>query len=201
MDARAQMDELLEKRRRAQAKIDEVKRQQGEAAAAARTAGERLTELERQALAGRKVNADTRRKAERALAAAKETQNEPWSERHAAAAAHGRDVDRELQQFASEHLRELVGEVERWGEEAARDLLAAAAALREAHARREQAASEIGQLVALTGARVHPSDVGPPSRATMAAAECGRLIQGGEPGPRLRAYPGERYAPPIPATA
>ncbi len=69
-------------------------------------------------------------------------------------------------------------------------MLAAAAAFLEAY-RRQAVAGELGELLSLSGARVHPSDVGPPSNAEQAAHELQSLLGRGEPGPVVRRYPAE----------
>jgi hypothetical protein len=180
-----EMDRLAEERRRAQAKPDHLDAEQRAANEALAVARGRLAEFERHG------GGAGRRKLEQALAEADARVAEPWAVRRDGLRAAIRDRERELSQFAAAHLRELVGEAEARGEQAAQDMLTAAASSREAHARREGAATEIGQLVALAGGRVHPSDVGPPSNADAVAAEVERLLIRGEPGPMLRRYPGE----------
>lgn len=190
-DARQGLDDLLERRARADARIEEVEREQRKAVAAAQATSSMLTELERRALAGEKVTASERRRVEEALATAQARAAEPWHERREAAISFRRQAHAELQQHAAAHLRDLVPDVERRGEEAAQDMLAAAAAFMGAYRRREGIALELGELVAMTGARIHPSDVGPPSSATVAAHELEALLTRGEQGPTLRRYPGE----------
>jgi hypothetical protein len=187
------MARLVAERHSAVARIGELEQQQRAAAEAREVTRAQLIEFERRG-DGKPAMRD---KLEAALADAERKASERWPERIEGARHAVRDAEHELRLFTAEHLHELVGEVEARGAEAAADVVAAAEALLEAYRRRAQAEQQIGELVTLAGARIHPADIGPPTRAERAAAECTRLVEEGEPGPQLRRYPGEPRHPTI----
>jgi hypothetical protein len=193
------MTDLAGRRERARRVVEQVEADHRAAAVAVREATATLAEVERRSFGGEKIPAATRREAEDALRDAQARSAEPWAAQLDGARSALRDTEKELGRYVQANLRELADEVEERGEQAAQDVLRAAAELREAHARREAVASELGQLLALTGSHVRPADVGPPCRAQTAARECGDLLMRGEDGPRLSRYPGE--APAAPAAA
>jgi hypothetical protein len=199
IEAKHALDELLERRRRADAHIEEVQDAQREAVAAAQVASETLTELERRALSGEKVAAAERRRAEEALVTARAEADAPWAERLAAAEAHRRDVDREYQQLVAENLSELVGEREEAGRRAAQRMNEAAATILNVYAEREGIASQITTLAAATG-RVRPGAVTRTRAEQLAQAAQALLGGGGEAEPKLmidlrEPVHGQRLAP------
>jgi chromosome segregation ATPase len=184
--ATEKLTELRQRVAEAQAKVDQLEAEQRAASEAREAARAALIDAER-----RGVRPAERTKLESALTTAEARTEERWPERIAGARARISDCELALQGFVAENLRALVEEVEARGDQAAADEVAAAGQLLAAYNRREACVGEIGALVAAAGGRVHPADVGPPSRADAAAAECRRLVENGEPAPRLRHYPGE----------
>jgi hypothetical protein len=177
---------LTQRRASAQVKVDQLEAEQRAASTAREAARVALIHAEREG-----ASSAQRAKLERALDEAEARASQRWPERVAGATARVRDCERELQNFAAQNLHALVEEVEARGDQASADEVAAAGQLLSAYNRREEAVREIGALVALAGGRVHPSDVGPPSRADAAAAACRALTENGESAPRLRRYPDE----------
>ena len=180
----AKLDEAVEA---ARSRLYEIETSQAQAVQAAQQASAELAEFERHG-SGRPAE---RQKLEDALAKAKAEANAPWQERQQGARAGLRDAEAELQVFTAEHLRELVVPVEERGAEAVADMVSAAQLLLDAHARRAAAEQELGGLMVKAGHLVHPSDVGPPSRAGGVVHEALRLVEEGEPAPVVRRYPGE----------
>jgi hypothetical protein len=153
MDASTGMAKLVEQRRRAGARVDELEKEAGAARRRLEEAKEALVQAE---AAG--APAAQRKKLEQEYADAKTQAEAPWAERVEGGRRAIRDAQRQIQIFAGENLTELVADLEEQGQVAAADVTEHAEALVAAYGRRERIASEISQLAALTGA-VRPGDV------------------------------------------
>jgi hypothetical protein len=110
LSAAEELAELTQRRASAQARVDQLERQQRAATEAAAKASATLADLERRALGGEKVSAATRRQAEDALTRARAEAGEPWAERIAGSRAAIRDAQTEVQKFTAAHLDELVAD-------------------------------------------------------------------------------------------
>jgi hypothetical protein len=194
---------LLAARERAAARLDALEREQRSASEAVAQASGEVAELERREVGGEKVAGAPRRRAEETLAQARAKAAEPWGERRAGVEAAIRDANAELQRFASAHLPELVEDLERDGDVAAAELTAHAEGIVTAFRRREEIASQIGQLLSTAGIRPRPGTVSGSSAQALVAAASELVAAGGEEGPRLTRDPREPMlgAPAEPVTA
>jgi hypothetical protein len=181
---------LQERRSGATARLAEVEAEARTSALAAQQASEALIAHEREG-----GSATKRRELERALADARAKAGEPWAERRQAAALAVEDARVALSAYAQEHADELLEDVAVRGRAAAAAVDAAAQAVRDAYALRQQVEAETFALLALAGSRNRPGDVRS-TRAEAIAAECERLLmQGGEAWPEVLARPGQPRHP------
>jgi hypothetical protein len=178
--------ELAQRRAAAQARVDQLEAEQRAATEGREAARAALVQAEREGVASAR-----RSKLERALTDAEARTAERWPERIAGARAALIDTHADIGRFTAAHLDELVEGLAAEGEVVAANVNAAAAALVEAHQRREAIASEIAQTVYAAGIRVVPGLV-TRSKADEAAHMAASLIQrGGEEPPGLTRDPRE----------
>lgn len=175
------MAQLVEKRRQAEARVDQIE-------AEARTSRQRFAEA-REALIQAEASGvpeAKRRTLERELAEAEARAGEPWGERVEGARRAVRQRQAEVQQFVSENLSQLVAALEADGQAIAAKLNEHAEGLVTAYAERERIAGEISQLVSSAEVHVKFGDISF-SRADELARAASTLIEtGGESPPKWR---------------
>jgi hypothetical protein len=190
MDAEQEHARLSEAKAAADRKVAAVEDEARQAGLAAQEASAALAQAERVG-----VSAAKRHALEAALAKAKGRAGEPWAERLAGAQAAARDAASALRQCVQANLLELIRPVEAEAEDAVAEMTTAAQTCLGAAHRREDAARRIGTLLAMSGASVTPHSVGPLTRAGEAIQTITRLLQEGEPVPRLQPLPVQAEAP------
>jgi hypothetical protein len=150
-------------------------------------AAERLTQLERQAAAGGKVDAAERTRAEAALTKARIAAGEPWAERRAGVQAALRDRNRELRAFAAAHEPELNDELDGPATEAAAAVNSVGRAFLTAYEQRMAVEQQRFRLRSLASARAPDPNAVLRSRADdVVPALNAMFIAGGETPPLLR---------------
>jgi hypothetical protein len=180
-----ELNRLLIRRTELVSKIDELERRQRSSHQDAAEASRALEQLERRAFAGEKVTDAQRKRAEDALAKAREAEREPWGERVRAAQQAVRDADQVVRAFVAESLDALLVELNQDAERAAakvdasgRDFLVAVDERRAAEQRTRGLCSLVRPM--------QPNSV-PATRTDAARVEVSRLLDsGGEPPPVLR---------------
>jgi chromosome segregation ATPase len=176
IDAEAELD----------AKLDRLDREQRAAAETVARLSAALVELERRELAGGKVTAAQRSKAEAELAEARAADAAPWGERRTALRAAIGDHHNRVQAFIAAHFVELLAELEEDGAEASRKVNDAAATLVEAAHERDTCSKRVDALVTAVRGQSKFGDV-VISRGEAVLREAERMLsEGGEVAPTLR---------------
>ena len=179
-----ELNRLLTRRTELVEKVDELERRHRSCHQAAAEASSALEQLERRALAGARVTESQRKRAEDALAKARDAEQEPWGERVRAAHQAVRDADQVVQTYVAEHLDTLLVELNEDGERAAAQVDASATDFLAAVEQRRAAEERTAGLWSLVR-RMEPNSI-PPTRSDKAAVEVARLLDvGGETAPVL----------------
>jgi chromosome segregation ATPase len=185
-EAARELAGLVEDEGKLDEKLDRLDREQRAAAEKVAQLSAALVELERHELAGEKVSAAQRSKAEAELAGARAASAAPWGERRAAVRQAISDHHNRVQTFIAAHLAELLAELEEDGAEASRKVNDAAVALVEAAHERDTCSKRVDALLAAVNGSSRFGDVAL-SRSEAVAREAQRMLSdGGEVAPVLR---------------
>lgn len=182
--AAAELALLRDHRGSVAALLDQLDADARAAASALTGARSELVRLEARSADGG-VTAKERQAAEHVLSEAGRRAGEPWPERLEGARAAVRLADRQIQQFAADHLDELVADAEADATEAAAAVNAAAGALAGAIIELEHAAGNVGQVLAMGGVRPRPGAVTRTVTEQLARELGAFLDRGGQPPIRL----------------
>jgi hypothetical protein len=183
-DATAALEELREERNRAASRVSSLEAEWRTAQASVASASAALAEIERHG-----GSASGRSKAEEALAEAKATAAQPWSERVDGARRAVRDRDSAIRAFVGANLVALVASIEADGELAAQRLNQAVADLLSAAAEWQAAESRLAQTINVV-ARPSPGDVSHPRAGEVVRVVTALASAGGEEGPRVDRFRG-----------